>query len=358
MNIDFHYGVIYVVARVAGMNAHDAEIVAHACQYVDDATVTGRLEFDDGEVFDRFASAHVMYDYRNVVDEVDRAVWVPFHFLPGGRGASIEEKAVCVADSDVAREMVRSALSNDRRDNALHRLGVTLHTYVDTWAHQNFAGIISDVNAVRNLTSVDHDGSAVLTMLGRKFENMVHAIEGGAIDGFCRLGHGAALHFPDIPWAKWEYTDGSGRRIARDNLPDFIDAAGMACRVIRAFLKSSIDFEGEPGLPPPVADALRALLGEGRLDDESERLRQIAVAFGKGRIPGFAEALPTYVAKGPGSWKYEATGIAATDGDGGTKPRWRPDFEASNYRLVHDAIVEHRFDMTRTILPAHGIRLA
>ncbi|MBC7858604.1 MAG: hypothetical protein H7Z39_07435 [Burkholderiaceae bacterium] len=57
MNIDFHYGVTYVVARLAGMNPTDAQIVAHASQYVDNATTSGILKFSGGETYERFASA-------------------------------------------------------------------------------------------------------------------------------------------------------------------------------------------------------------------------------------------------------------------------------------------------------------
>lgn len=39
MNIAFHYGVIYVMSRLAGMCLKDVQTVAHSCQYVDDATM-------------------------------------------------------------------------------------------------------------------------------------------------------------------------------------------------------------------------------------------------------------------------------------------------------------------------------
>ena len=49
MNIDFHYGITYVLARLAGLNAEDSKIVAHSSQYVDDATTHGILHFSGGE---------------------------------------------------------------------------------------------------------------------------------------------------------------------------------------------------------------------------------------------------------------------------------------------------------------------
>ena len=82
MNIDFHYGVVYIVARLGGLPCEEALTVAHACQYVDDATTPGILRFAGGETFERFATAHKLFDYSNAENDQNRLVWTPFHFLP------------------------------------------------------------------------------------------------------------------------------------------------------------------------------------------------------------------------------------------------------------------------------------
>lgn len=65
MNIDFHYGVVYATARLGGLLSADALTVAHACQYVDDSTTLGLLDFVDGEMFERFPTAlHVRLSQR------------------------------------------------------------------------------------------------------------------------------------------------------------------------------------------------------------------------------------------------------------------------------------------------------
>src|SRR5690242_19033060 len=107
MNIDFHHGIIYVVSRLAGMPPAEAETLAHACQYVDDATTPGVLVFAGGQTFDRFASAHEAIDYKNCLDRDNRLVWAPFHFLPGNQGDTFEERVVCRKNSEVAQAMVR-----------------------------------------------------------------------------------------------------------------------------------------------------------------------------------------------------------------------------------------------------------
>ena len=83
MQIDFHHGVTYVIARYAGFSHAKATTVAHAAQYVDDATNEGVLKFDNKAMYKRIASAHKMLDYRNSEALANHQAWIPFHFLPG-----------------------------------------------------------------------------------------------------------------------------------------------------------------------------------------------------------------------------------------------------------------------------------
>jgi hypothetical protein len=357
MNIDFHYGVIYLVARTAGLDVAQATTVAHSCQYVDDATTTGLLFFRGGETYERFASAHTMFDYHNVESQLNRLVWTPFHFLPAGSGATLEEKALCKPDSEIAREVVRRAIRASDAPNALHRLGVTLHTYVDTWAHQGFSGIESDYNRVHSLEAEDCSPESWMEHLKHVTERLTDDLQSDALSRFFPLGHGAALHYPDQPWAKWKYTNGKQQEITRDNLPDFIAAADMACRAIRGYLAQDVSFEKLAGLPEAVKTALEQQLSKNRDDDPVARLQTLSMSVSQRRIPDLAEVIPTYIDKGVGSWKYLATGIEAK-GDGDERPDYTPAFEESDYRHFHDAVKEHRFVVTQEILPGQGLRIA
>lgn len=358
MNIDFHYGVIYVVTRLGGMKREDAQTVAHACQYIDDSTVPGILKFEGGETFDRFASAHKMFDYKNAFNEVNRLVWAPFHFLPAGQGKTLEEKSICRPDSVIAKGMVRRAIDARNANNALHRLGVTLHVYVDTWAHQNFTGTVSKHNHVTSLQGDEHDHDTWLGKLKGLLNDAGVQVESDILDQISGLGHGAALHFPDMPWAKWKYKNGHGMEIYRDNLPDFIAAADMACKVVQGFINGNVKYETEPGLSADAKHALEEFLAGNRDHDELKRYEALAKAVAIGKIPGIKEEIPEYIPKGEGSWKHAATGIKATGTDGEVIPTWSQTFEDSDYRKFHDAVKEHRFVVTQEILPAHNVRLA
>jgi hypothetical protein len=357
MNIDFHYGVVYITTRLGGLSAKDAQTVAHACQYIDDATTPGLLRFAGGEQFERFASAHKLFDYQNTQDDLNRLVWTPFHFLPAGVGDTLEERAVCRPDSDVARNVVKHALARRGADNALHRLGVTLHTYVDTWAHQGFSGIESGYNKVSHLEADDFTHEDWLRRLERYTVHLVDGFQSDVLTRALPLGHGAALTYPDLPWAKWSYMNGKGQPVRRDNLPEFMIAADMACRVAQAWVTKAADIVDQPGLPAAAKAALRQLLATNIDMNEMKRLDVIRDAVAAGSIPGIKEPIPDYIAKGVGSWKHIATGIKA-DHDGDTVPQWTHAFEMSDYRKFHDAVKEHRFTVVQEILPACGLRLA
>ena len=357
MNIDFHYGVIYLTARLAGLGSADAQVVAHACQYVDDATNDGVLRFKDGESFERCASAHEMLDYRNALDAQNRLIWVPFHFLPAAQGESLDDKAICQPDSAVAREMVQRALNRPAADNTLHRLGVTLHVYVDTWAHQGFSGIVSNNNRIVSLEGDGHPHEVWFDKFKNYWRELGNDLSAVAIDAVSGLGHGAALHFPDLPWAVWNYTKLGQDSVRRENLPEFIKAADMACKVVQGFIHKNSHYLTEPGLPLAAKTALEALLKSNQDHDAQNRLQALCDAVANGAIPGLKEKIPTYIAKGEGSWKHAATGIADAN-DSGAAPTWTPAFETSDYRKFHDATKEHRFLVTQEILPAFNVRLA
>ncbi|MCJ7600758.1 MAG: hypothetical protein MUO63_04545, partial [Desulfobulbaceae bacterium] len=199
MQTDFHHATTYVAARLAGFPQDRAEIIAHAAQYVDDATSSGTVNFDNEALYSRISSAHKMLDPRNADDLANHLVWIPFHFLPGNDGlgegqnpiGKFINKLVCTPDSPIARQMVRQAIVDQDRPYGLHRLGVAMHVYADTWAHQGFAGILHKINEVENVKETSNSGV---------FSSGLASILSGILDDAVPpLGHGRATVLPDMP---------------------------------------------------------------------------------------------------------------------------------------------------------------
>jgi len=147
--------------------------------------------------------------------------------------------------------MARQCILKAGAPHGLHRLGITAHVFIDTWAHQGFAGVRHEINLASNITVINpkdkyrahfwevvtHEGwRAAFAFLLRKgmllFTNRVFP-----------MGHGAVLHYPDHPFRVWSYVNGHGETVNRDNPTDFLKALDELCKVIRRFIRK------EPNAP-------------------------------------------------------------------------------------------------------------
>lgn len=355
MQIDFHHAVTYTVARLAGLEEREAETVAYASQYVDDATNGGVIRFKNGAMYDRIATAHKMLDYRNVEELEDAKVWAAFHFLPGNGGFAADdsnnrlthdERMVCLPNSHVAQDMVRECIRRKGDPNALHRLGITMHVYADTWAHQKFSGIQNDTNRVNALEAGEKS-------FGKDIEDYLRTLFVGEN---VPLGHGAALHFPDMPYLKWGYMSGEGEPIYRDNTEIFVEAADHLCRAMQAWTAGDESAQ-QAGLPESDKEKIRDLFlelkdedGEVRHQHWLQRIRDGAFSFGQASVE--------YVPKGARSWKYAALGTLAAKDGGDEQFDYSPDFLASNWKYFHDAAQQHRLFVLTGLLPKYGMTAA
>lgn len=351
MQIDFHHGVTYVLARLAGFEHGAAETIAYAAQYVDDATNGGCVTFDNGAMYARISSAHRMLDYRNLQELANHRVWIPFHFLPGNCGlpageeprGKFIERLICTPDSPVARDMVRAAIDARGQANGLERLGVAMHVYADTWAHQGFAGVNHAQNSAEMVT--DGEGAPDVRLLDRLTSYFV----GEALP----LGHGAVLSNPDHPWLQWGYTNGRGQVIRRDNPRDFLAAAEAMFKAMRRFRLGDAD-AAVGGLAAADRARIDGMLRSLRDPEGEVRHAAWLDAIGRGEF-SFGRASPVYIAKGEGSWKYAALGTTAEVDDEDEVFVYSPAFLRSQWKRFHDALQEHRFDVLHRILPHYGI---
>ncbi len=354
MQIDGHHALTYIAARFAGFGRAKSAIIAYCGQYVDDATNAGVIRFKNGAMYSRISSAHRMLDYRNSDALANHLVWIPFHFLPGNGGnpagqnpdGSFIRKLVCYPDSPVARDMLRACVLDRDKPYALYRLGVAMHVYADTWAHQGFAGVNHEINEVSELKSNRRS-------LDRRFTNK---IANYFLSETFPLGHGAALSYPDNPSLVWEYRNGFGEKIERDNPSIFADAADKMCRALQCYRKKDADMnlEAMEGMPQKDARKIVSLLRSAKGDSGEDRHRIWIEKIRNGAFSFGAEEIG-YIAKGRGSWKQKAIGQFAAYDTGREEFVYRKTFLSSHWKRFHDALQAHRLAILHDVLPNYGI---
>ena len=354
MQIDGHHTLTYIAARFAGFSNAEAQKIAYSAQYVDDATNSGVIKFTNGAMYSRISSAHKMLDYRNSEELANHQVWAPFHFLPGNAGlpagqnptGSFINKLVCKPDSHVARDMIRLAIADQIKPYALHRLGITMHVYADTFTHQGFTGNNHKINEVSDLSSSDPDLDA--SWLGK--------ISNWFVSHAFPLGHGAALSHPDRPYITWQYKNGLEEVITRDNPKSFLEATDMMCRAMKCFLNNnqSLDLDNVEGIPEEDLTVIKELIKTITDKDEGLRHEKWLKAIEEGKF-SFGTNQINYIPKGIGSWKYNAIKQEESTDYEDDVFEYNPEFLTSDWKLFHDALQAHRFDILHDVLPKYGI---
>jgi hypothetical protein len=238
VQIDFHYCTIRILAEKAGFSPEDAQIIAYASQYVDDAVdhqkmqVTGQIDIFSRRftenTFDPVCTAHRgLQLIKSFKDDVQKKIFIPFHFLPGTENA---ENLIVKKDSVFARKLVGRALtelakaSGEMRILNLIRLGITLHTYADTWTHQDFSGIHS---------SKDNDVKTIEIYKSGKWEKIPVLLK-LEYDSLPDIGHAEVGPYPDISHLKWRFVKASGNTVyERDNTQLMMEASELIFNLLQ-----------------------------------------------------------------------------------------------------------------------------
>jgi hypothetical protein len=161
MQKDYHYYVIYALAKEAGYSDNDAYVIAYSSQFVDDNTDREYMASDSHGEFhipfpDKIGRSGDHYfpiitqavDITSFLLSVQRYVYAPFHFIPGDNNVEIkrQKNPLCTTRGcNNAQHLINEAL-RDKTD--LYRLGIALHTYADTWSHERFSAFYEDWNKV------------------------------------------------------------------------------------------------------------------------------------------------------------------------------------------------------------------
>jgi hypothetical protein len=349
MQIDFHHAVTYVAARIAGFKPGEAEIIAYAAQYVDDATSSGAVFFDNKALYSRISSAHKSVDLDNMNDLENQMVWLPFHFLPGNGGLGVGQnptgsfinKIVCRSDSPIAQEMVAAAIRDQDKPYSLHRLGITMHVYADTWAHQGFAGVLNEINEVENAEETSNTG---------EFSGGLPEFLNGILeDAVPPLGHGRANILPDMPFLSWRYLNGKNQTIDHNNTVNFCDAANALCVAMQRYLQKDPE-AAVSGIDSTEMQKIRNLFSNQPTKDGKKRHQAWLAAIKAGKFSFGSETI-SYAEDGKQSWKAQALGTSIDI----PVHTYQSTFLTSNWKLFHDALQLHRLTVLHDILPRYGI---
>jgi hypothetical protein len=241
MNAEFHYYSIYFLCSRAGLGEARCADIAFASQYVDNALVAYEVEDDGLSCLTQITQNYIFWDEATL-----RGIYLPFHFVPGELAKAQAERVDGAAsrwtvtpDSPLAKELLVAALKTG--DD--FRIGVALHCYADTWAHQHFSGKVEPGNVI--------DPGSPLPP----------------------AGHLQALRSPDDASGRWTDPRLVPELSRVDNGLRFRAAARKIYRYLRTYLRAG--FEEEELVLDELASAWRRYPG-----DMKARLASFAVDLG------------------------------------------------------------------------------
>ncbi len=152
MEIEFHYWLTGLIAKEAGFDSKAAAKIAFSSQYVDENDVIFEIEDrQKGEIYQNYISQTM-----NILKPKNdlMRIYPVFHFIPGQPDAPSARRKDgkrhilnTTPNSENANVIMDSAFKSDEQFR-LYRIGISTHSYVDTWAHQNFVGWYDHFNHI------------------------------------------------------------------------------------------------------------------------------------------------------------------------------------------------------------------
>jgi len=316
MNIEFHYYAIYFLALRAGLSDDQARTVAYSSQLVDHNIISYRVATPGAQYLIEPTQNYGFWD-----DRFPRDVYIPFHFFPGdpdaersGRIDGQTNPMNTTPDSPRVRELLVDAL----KTRNLYRVGIALHTYADSWAHQNFSGRLESWNRIDPNSPIPP------------------------------IGHAQALGKPDNVALQWEDPRIAPEYRAISNRDRFLRAARQIYKFLATFNRRPFD-----DLEFVEWDLVEILGEPGQKPSGTERINDFIIH-------------DTMTPYRRGMWLSEAVNLPNGEADeelfrGYSKLLWlrdavlyrsklieqrpvhpKPGFESSHFHRWHEATKEHR----------------
>ena len=352
MQIDMHYYGTYALARVAGLDRETSELIATASQFVDDNTSPATINFPDGGQMQAVASGRHSIPTENISAADQRTVWVPFHFLPGGKGTTFTEKLVCQKNSSILQEMIEHHLLQTHKNFAPALIGVTAHVLADTFSHYNFSGVSSRKNDITQSSLTIHEPSQTFStfeehsLLSNKYNSNIPNIKASFEEKLTgTLGHAAAENYPDLPYLAWSYKTPVGNEtIRRYNPDDYMEAAEDLYTLFVRFAELRPDLTDFTPIPfDDIQDSLAIIFASPGDKHQRSGFWQVAMEQ-KNLLKGRSEEIPPYQGK---MWKNRYEELA-------TCPDCTLVTELDVFTF-YQAVALHKNYVLYDLLPAHDI---
>ncbi|MFH0919102.1 MAG: DUF6765 family protein [Fibrobacterota bacterium] len=329
MVTDFHFYAVYALCRLAGRSSRDARTIAYASQYTDDADDGRTISFIDGSSFNPVLTAYKSLRFGNFKLDVQKKVYMSFHFLPCAEESGVPDPQnrdflVTQPACALGVKVLDAALARQNETSGLHGLGIALHSFADTFAHQGFSGFLGPENDTEALY-VRQRG-----FLDRFFNNLWHRIMRFLIPS---IGHGELFLVPDTPNAVYRYFDFYHQKEKERirNMPRFLAAS----RVIYEKLDGK-GWEKHEHLFRRMFEAGGSI---------EERCLHWEREIRAGRMGFAADETDQALHYNPDEWKQAAMQESA---DGSNRFRRAGNFDATDFVRFHEAA---RFQ--RKIVLAH-----
>lgn len=291
MDITFHYFAVKTLAVQAGFSNDDAQRIATYSQYIDDFNWIMYIDcknlphdIKESDKYDLYVSSYLTHlnfnpptsGFETIIDYI----WLlnsnaqkfdvsPFHFIPKEKNRyspEIRTVPAKIGDGSIISSMLHAARLNyisakiDAREKALMRIGMLLHTFADTYAHQLFTGYNSWANNVEVTKVIDNITNKNITEeaiyeINEHTDKILQNISSYELDGdFLNIGHMWAKHVPDLTNVSFELLYKSTKDSKRDsiysrnNTETFITASKHILNFLRNCLTKEdvIEIEWKP----------------------------------------------------------------------------------------------------------------
>lgn len=270
MDINFHYFAVKTLALYAGFSDEDAQRIATFSEFVDDFNwityitcrnipeyITGDPDCDlvrktllssRGNFNPAMTGFAGPIDYSFLaVPRTQRLTVSPFHFIPDSLFTIAEHtrtKPAAVGDGSIISDLLVDARTAMQEKSepwklSLMRIGMYLHTFADTHAHQRFSGYRSWVNDVKVTRVIANEEENDITGAVTPPADETSTHQAGMLTP--AIGHACAGHAPDLTYVTFtmnckETEDDSAYRqsYTRNNTDAFLVAARQIVNYLRS----------------------------------------------------------------------------------------------------------------------------